>query len=93
MTLLSHQTNMVILDVRTPSEFDAFHLEEAVNVDIKNQDFVEEINELEKDKAYFIYCSLGIRSANACNYMSMLGFKQLYNLKGGLKAWEKQDNG
>lgn len=89
MNTLSQQTNAVVLDVRTPSEFDAFHLEKAMNVDIKNRDFVEEINELEKDKSYFVYCRIGIRSANACNYMAMLGFKNLYNLKGGIEALEK----
>ena len=92
MAALSQQAQAVILDVRTPNEFENFHLKEAINIDIKNRDFVDEVNELDKEKAYFVYCRVGIRSANACNYMSMLGFEQLYNLKGGLEALEKQDD-
>jgi len=76
----------VLLDVRTPSEFVLGHFAEAVNIDIKNEDFLSEIEELDKSKSYYVYCSLGIRSVNACRAMRTLGFGQLYNLKGGLKA-------
>lgn len=85
------QEGGVLIDVRTPTEYNEFSLEEAVNINIKHQDFVEEINELDKDVHYFVYCSMGIRSVNACNYMSMLGFKNLYNLKGGLAALKTAD--
>ena len=82
------QAASILLDVRTPSENQTFCLENSVNIDIKNPDFEEEIEELDKDKHYFVYCSLGIRSVNACNYMAVQGFKNLYNLKGGLAALE-----
>ncbi|MGB0929437.1 MAG: rhodanese-like domain-containing protein [Chitinophagales bacterium] len=82
------QAESVLIDVRTPTEYNEASLEEAVNINIKHQDFVEEINELDKNQHYFVYCSMGIRSVNACNYMAMLGFKNLYNLKGGLAALE-----
>ncbi|MFK7904234.1 MAG: rhodanese-like domain-containing protein [Chitinophagales bacterium] len=78
----------ILLDVRTSMEYDDFHLEDSINIDIKNRDFIDEINELEKDKHYFIYCRIGVRSSNACNYMAMLGFKNLYNLKGGIITLE-----
>ena len=86
------QTESILIDVRTPNEYQTFCLEEAENIDIKNVDFEEEIEELDKDKHYFVYCSLGIRSVNACNYMAVQGFKNLYNLKGGLAALETASN-
>ncbi len=82
------QAERILIDVRTAAEYNESNLEGAVNINIKHQDFVEEINELDKDIHYFVYCSFGIRSVNACNYMAMLGFKNLYNLKGGLAALE-----
>ncbi|MGB0838578.1 MAG: rhodanese-like domain-containing protein [Chitinophagales bacterium] len=76
----------ILLDVRTPMEFNAFHLENAINIDIKNRDFTEEIEELDPDKSYYVYCRVGARSANACAYMSRLGFDKLVNLIGGIRA-------
>lgn len=90
MEMSKQNAGCILLDVRTSTEYADFHLEESLNIDIKNPDFVEEINELDKTKHYFVYCRIGMRSVNACNYMAMLGFKNLYNLKGGLEALENK---
>ena len=82
----AQKTDSIFLDVRTPTEYSTFHLENALNIDIKSRDFIDEINELDKTQHYFVYCRIGVRSANACNYMAMLGFPNLYNLKGGIAA-------
>ncbi|HRI29249.1 MAG TPA: rhodanese-like domain-containing protein [Chitinophagales bacterium] len=78
--------NAVILDVRTWAEYEERHLPGAVNIDIKQPDFMEEIASLNTEHPYYLYCRVGIRSANACLVMSRLGFNQLYNLKGGIEA-------
>ncbi len=75
----------ILLDVRTQEEFEALHLPNAINIDIKKIDFTELISELDKQKNYYIYCQIGLRSANACNYMARQGFNT-YNLQGGLRA-------
>ncbi|MGB1207148.1 MAG: rhodanese-like domain-containing protein [Chitinophagales bacterium] len=81
----NNNANAILLDVRTLHEYENAHLPSATNIDIKSSDFLEEIALLDKQKSYFIYCSKGIRSMNACIVMQKMGFLKLYNLKGGLK--------
>lgn len=84
---LSQQANCILLDVRTNPEFADFHFQNALNIDIKDRDFTSEIEELDPEKKYFVYCNRGIRSVNACILMSKIGFQHLYNLKGGIQAY------
>ena len=78
----------VILDVRTEDEFNDGIIENAINIDIhKGQGFISEIEALDKDKSYYVYCRSGARSGKACEVMNELGFKNAYNLSGGILAW------
>ena len=52
-------------------------------------DFAQKIANLDKTKVYLVHCAAGGRSAKACDKMGQLNFKNLYNLEGGFKAWEK----
>jgi rhodanese-related sulfurtransferase len=79
----------VILDVRTPEEFQAGHLPRAVNLDVKAPDFREKAAALDKSKTYLVHCASGARSVRACEALSHLDFPKLYNLPGGFKAWVK----
>ena len=79
--------NAQIIDVRTPAEFMQSHIENAKNINISASDFPQKIENLNKDKAVFLYCLSGARSAAAMRYMSSLGFKEIYNLSGGLIQW------
>jgi len=78
-----------VLDVRTAREFEAGHIPGAVNIDVKAADFDKKLAELDKDKTYLVHCASGVRSVQACEKMKRLDFKQLINLQGGIKAWEK----
>lgn len=64
----------VIVDVRTPAEFEAGHLEGAVNVDMEAADFGDQIAEYEQAGTYFVYCRSGNRSAVAVEQMESMGF-------------------
>jgi len=79
----------VVLDVRTPKEFAAGHIAGAVNIDFNAPDFAKKIEALDKDKAYLVHCAGGVRSTKACQKMTEIHFKQLFNLEPGLRAWEK----
>ena len=80
--------NAVLLDVRTEDEFNEKHLVGATLIDIRQpQSFMDTANELPKDKAYFIYCRSGARSAQACQLLDQLGVAETVNLKGGILAW------
>jgi len=78
----------VLLDVRTPEEFEEGHLPGALNIDIRGYDFHEQIETLDNTKAYFVYCRSGGRSTAACKFMVSKGFPEVYNLAGGILAWE-----
>ena len=80
--------NAVLLDVRTEEEFEQKHLLGATLMDIRQpQAFMDAANALVKDKAYYIYCRSGARSAQACQLLDQLGVTKTVNLKGGILAW------
>ena len=86
---LKDDANAVILDVRTEDEFSEGIIPGAINIDIyKGQGFIYAIEELDKSKNYYVYCRSGGRSGQACSIMSQLGFKNTYNLLGGIMTWE-----
>ncbi len=80
---------VVILDVRTPSEFAAGHLAGATNLDFHGSDFQSRLDHLDKRQSYLVHCAAGGRSARAGALMSGLDFTSVYDLKGGLNAWQK----
>ena len=78
-----------ILDVRTPEEFENSRIPNSINIDFYNsQNFMMEIEKLDKDNNYYIYCRTGVRSANSCALMKELGFKNTFNLIGGIVEWK-----
>ena len=87
---LQEQTSeSVILDVRTEEEFESGYIKGALNMDIRGgADFLASIESLDKCKSYFVYCRSGARSGQACQLMSQMGFNDVYNLEGGVLAWE-----
>jgi rhodanese-related sulfurtransferase len=81
--------DFVILDVRTPEEFSEGHIENAVNLDFYADAFPDELESLDKEKTYLIYCRTGGRSGNALKMMKEKGFKDVYNMEGGITDWSK----
>ncbi len=79
----------VVLDVRTEEEFIEGYIPSAKNIDIyKGQGFLDEVNQLDKSKNYYVYCRSGARSAQACALMNQQGFENAYNLMGGITEWD-----
>jgi len=79
--------DFVIIDIRTPEEFNEGHIENAVNIDFYSETFKKDLDKLDKNKTYFIYCRSGNRSGRAMPIMKELGFKEVYNLSAGIKEW------
>ena len=77
-----------IIDVRTPEEFAQGHLENAVNIDYHSAAFSDEIKTLDKNRTYLIYCRTGARSGQALGLMAVLQFAEVYNISGGITAWQ-----
>lgn len=85
---LQADDNAIILDVRTEAEVAERKIPNSINIDIhKGQGFVYQLEELDKSKNYYVYCRSGARSGQACNIMNQLGFKNAYNLVGGILDW------
>lgn len=78
----------VVVDVRTPAEFATGHLKGAVNIDVESSAFGGEIATLDKSKTYAVYCRSGNRSVSASKQMAELGIASVYDLDGGILAWE-----
>lgn len=78
---------LVVLDVRTPEEFAAGHVENAVNIDFYAADFRDQLAGLDKDVPYVLYCNSGNRSGQALDMMADLGFVEVTEVDGGIQAW------
>lgn len=76
-----------LIDVRTPREYQAGHIENAINIDLSSNNFTHQINKLDKQKPIYIYCRSGNRSTRASNELVKLGFIEIYDLKGGILRW------
>ncbi|MCE9538162.1 MAG: thioredoxin [Bacteroidetes bacterium] len=76
-----------ILDVRTPEEFAKGHLQNATNIDWNGNNFDNQIAALDKSKPVFVYCLSGGRSSSAAKKIRSDGFKEVYELQGGIMKW------
>jgi len=86
---LDSVSNAIILDVRTPEEFEISRIPNSKNIDFYNpQYFIQELEKLDKGFSYFVYCRTGARSANSCTLMAEFGFNKTYNLVGGISDWK-----
>lgn len=77
----------LILDVRTADEFSKGHLENAINIDWYSAEFKNRISVFDKTKPVMVYCLSGGRSAEAANVLRNEGFKEVYEMNGGIMKW------
>lgn len=75
--------NGIVLDIRTPGEFDRGHAPGALNIDFYENDFAARLDRLDKSETYFIYCNSGNRSGRSLATFRKLGFESVYDLAGG----------
>ncbi|MCK0191234.1 rhodanese-like domain-containing protein [Arenibacter sp. F20364] len=76
----------ILVDVRTPEEFSAGHLENAENINLYDPNFTDKFKAVDKDKTIYLYCKMGGRSAKAQEKLKSLGFSHVVNLEGGYDA-------
>ena len=83
-------SSVVVLDVRTAEEFGEGHIQRAMNIDVKKDDFLQQAKvSLPTDRTIAVYCRGGRRSAKACGMLSKEGYKCV-NLEGGITEWIKR---
>lgn len=92
--LIDQEENLIILDVRSQMEYDfEGRLEDAILLDyMKPRIFKREIQVFDRDTKYLVYCGVGKSSTPACQQMVELGFKHVYEMQGGLKKWQKDQD-
>ena len=88
--LISQSPNAVIVDVRTDGEVAQGVIENAIQIDFNQPNFELNLDKLDKNKPTFVYCASGGRSGSASKILVEKGFKQVYNLSGGINAWRAE---
>ncbi len=77
----------LLLDVRTAGEVANGTIESSTNIDFNSPKFKQEIENLDKNQPVLVFCASGGRSGSAMRMMKDMGFKEVYNLKGGYMGW------
>lgn len=86
-----NKENVQLIDVRTKREFDSGHIRKAINVDVFNRSaFVQYFEKFDRNKPIYLYCRSGSRSQRAAKLLVELGFKEIYDLKGGYLNWKHE---
>ena len=80
---------VTVIDLRTEKEFENGKIGSSLNIDFQKREFIDNLNKLDKEKPYIIYCMSGNRSSKASHVMKSLGFKMIYHYKKGYKDWIK----
>lgn len=79
----------ILVDVRTPAEVSKGIIAGSLAMDYNHPDFLSQAIELPKDREIYLYCAIGGRSSKASELLIQQGFTKVYNLQGGIGAWEK----
>ena len=84
----------IVIDVRTPAEYEMSHITNAINVNVQDDSFVQMAGALDPEKTYIVHCTKNPadgRSSRALETLRELGFTNLYSLEGGYVAWKAAD--
>jgi phage shock protein E len=88
---VARHDNAVIMDVRTPVEYEMSHISGSVNVNVQDEFFEDMVAALDPSKTYIVHCTKNPadgRSSRALETLKSFGFKHLYSLEGGYVAWK-----
>ncbi len=80
-----------MIDVRTSEEYYTAQIPGAINMDLHRDDFSNDVEKLDRNKFYFLYCFSGMQSMAAQGLMKQRGFKKVYVLNGGILEWRKAE--
>lgn len=87
--LITENKHLIVLDVRTPEEFEAGHINGAININIKEPDAFSRIDKLDRNAEYLVHCRTNHRSKIAVDHMEEAGFKSLLQMSGGFHGWSQ----
>ncbi len=85
------EKNIQLLDVRTIEEYNSGHIANSLQANWNNKkEFTDRTSHLKKDIPVYTYCVSGYRSGEATKWLLQNGFKEVYNLDGGIVAWKNK---
>ena len=87
-----HDTDYILVDVRTAEEYESGHIQDAVNFDFYSESFQNDILTLDKSSSIILYCRTQNRSTKTANYLKENGYKEITVLEGGITSWVKNGN-
>lgn len=82
---------VVLIDVRTPKEFQQGSIKNSENIDFYDPQFTAQFTEFNKEEPIYLFCHSGGRSNKAARKLETLGFKEIYDLKGGFSSWKSSN--
>lgn len=88
--IITNDKTGILVDLRTPEEVAKGYIKGATFIDFLAKDSEKQIDKLDKNKTYYIYCASGGRSGDCAEYMEKHGFKRVYNLEKGFSDWNKK---
>lgn len=88
---INEPSEKIILDVRTPEEFNEGHIRNAMLIDFHDPNFKDQVNKLDKQTPVYVYCASGVRSGKAAAIMKEEGFREVYVLAKGFNDWIELD--
>jgi len=87
---MKNENDAVVIDVRTLGEYSSGRIPNSLHLDVSNPNFLIEINKLDQNKDYLLYCQSGSRSYYAGKAMLKNGFKSVSHLTYGISQWRGQ---
>ena len=85
-------TDYILVDVRTPEEYESGHIQDAVNFDFYSESFQNDILTLDKSSSIILYCRTQNRSTKTANYLKESGYNEITVIAGGITSWVKNGN-
>jgi rhodanese-related sulfurtransferase len=86
---IDNSNDFIVIDVRTPEEHNIKRIKNSININFYDEKFIDFFKNYDKDENILIYCRSGRRSLEAVKNLSKKGFKNIYDLKGGILALDK----
>lgn len=83
---LDEGKDFVLLDVRTPEEYEEGHIEGALNIPLKELAYEVENEIPDVETTIYLYCRSGVRVITAGHILYDLGYENVYNM-GGILSW------
>jgi rhodanese-related sulfurtransferase len=90
-SIIAEDSGTIVLDIRTPEEYNEGIIEGAINIDFYAPNFAQQLDALDKDSSYVVYCRSDNRTGQAMDTFANLEFQQVSEIDGGIVNWYQED--